>query len=178
MLRLFAAIAVPWDIAQGLAEHQTGLNGAHWRTAEQLHITLRFIGNTAEPKADDLDAELAAIAQEPFDLELTGVGHFGEALDIHAIWAGVAENPALRQLQKRCESAARRAGLEADTRVYRPHVTLAYLKRPDPGAVMDWEAANNLLHSPVFRVARFGLYSSHQTRDGSAYELEGDYPLR
>jgi 2'-5' RNA ligase len=90
----------------------------------------------------------------------------------------VAENPALLRLQKRCESAARRAGLAADTRVYRPHVTLAYLKRPDPGAVMDWEAANNLLHSPGFTVKRFGLYSSDLSASGAAYGLEGDYPLR
>jgi 2'-5' RNA ligase len=178
MLRLFAAIAIPWDIALGLAEHQTGLSGAKWRTAEQLHITLRFLGDTPENRAEDLDVELSAIALEPFDLELSGVGHFGEPGDIHAIWAGVAENTALIRLQKRCESAARRAGLEADTRAWRPHVTLAYLKRPDLGAVMDWEAANNLLHSPVFPVKRFGLYSSHQTREGSAYRLEGDYPLR
>ncbi len=165
MLRLFTAIAIPWDIAQGLAEHQTGLNGARWRTAEQLHITLRFIGDTPENKAADLDAELSAIALEPFELELAGVGHFGEAVDIHAIWAGVVENPALLRLQKRCESAARRAGL-------------AYLKRPDPGAVMDWEAANNLLHSPGFTVKRFGLYSSDLSASGAAYGLEGDYPLR
>jgi 2'-5' RNA ligase len=178
MLRLFTAIAIPWDIAQGLAEHQTGINGARWRTAEQLHITLRFIGDTPENKAADLDAELSAIALEPFELELAGVGHFGEAVDIHAIWAGVAENPALLRLQKRCESAARRAGLAADTRVYRPHVTLAYLKRPDPGAVMDWEAANNLLHSPGFTVKRFCLYSSDLSASGAAYGLEGDYPLR
>lgn len=178
MLRLFAAIAVPWDIAQGLAAHQTGLNGARWRNAEQLHITLRFVGDVPENRADDLDAELSTIADAPFSLELTGAGHFGEALDIHAIWAGVAESAALTRLQKHCESAARRAGLAADTRLYRPHVTLAYLKRPDPGAVMDWEAANNLLHSPAFEVRRFGLYSSHQTRDGSAYRLEADYPLR
>ena len=108
MLRLFAAIAVPWDIAQGLAEHQTGLNGAHWRTAEQLHITLRFVGGVAENRADDLDAELSAIAQAPFDLTLTGVGHFGEPQDIHAIWAGVAESAPLTRLHRACESAARR----------------------------------------------------------------------
>ncbi|MDB5470791.1 MAG: 2,3-cyclic phosphodiesterase [Caulobacter sp.] len=178
MLRLFAAIAVPWDIARGLAEHQTGLNGAKWRTAEQLHLTLRFVGDTAENRAADLDAELSAIAAEPFDLELAGVGHFGEAQDIHAIWAGVAESPALTRLQKRCESAARRAGLSADTRLYRPHVTLAYLRRPGPAAVMAWEAENNLLHSPAFTVKRFGLYSSHPSRDGSVYRLEQDYPLR
>ena len=178
MLRLFAAIAIPWDIAQGLADHQTGLSGAKWRTPEQLHITLRFIGDTPENKADDLDAELSAIAAEPFELALAGVGHFGEPQDIHAIWAGVAENPALLRLQKRCESAARRAGLAVDTRLYRPHVTLAYLKRPDPGAVMAWEADNNLLHSPAFPVKRFGLYSTHQSREGSVYRLERDYPLR
>jgi 2'-5' RNA ligase len=178
MLRLFAAIAIPWDIAQGLADHQTGLNGARWRTPEQLHVTLRFVGDLPENKAGDLDAELSAIACEPFELELAGAGHFGEPQDIHAIWAGVADSPALTRLQKRCESAARRAGLAADTRLYRPHVTLAYLKRPDPAAVMAWEAANNLLHSPAFTVKRFGLYSSHQTREGSAYRLEGDYPLR
>ncbi len=178
MLRLFAAIAVPWDIARGLAEHQTGLNGARWRAPEQLHITLRFVGDTPENRADDLDAELSALCGEAFELALAGVGHFGEPQDIHAIWAGVAENQALTRLQKRCESAARRAGLVADTRAYRPHVTLAYLRRPDPGAVMDWEAANNLLHSPAFPVKRFGLYSTHQTREGSMYRLEGDYPLR
>ncbi|RYF92986.1 MAG: RNA 2',3'-cyclic phosphodiesterase [Caulobacteraceae bacterium] len=178
MLRLFTAIAIPWDIAQGLAEHQTGLNGARWRSAEQLHITLRFLGDLPENRAGDLDAELSAITAAPFDLELAGVGHFGEAADIHAIWAGVAESAGLARLRNRCESAARRAGLAADTRAYRPHVTLAYLKRPDLGAVMDWEAANNLLHSPAFPVKRFGLYSSHRTTDGSEYRLEGDYPLR
>lgn len=178
MLRLFAAIAIPWDIAQGLADHQTGLNGAKWRTAEQLHITLRFVGDTPENRAADLDAELSTIRLEPFTLELAGVGHFGEPQDIHAIWAGVADNPALTRLNRACENAARRAGLEADTRAYRPHVTLAYLRRPDPGAVMAWEADHNLLHSPAFQVQRFGLYSSHQTREGSEYRLEADYPLR
>jgi 2'-5' RNA ligase len=177
MLRLFAAIAVPWDIAQGLKSHQQGLPGASWRTDEQLHITLKFCGEVREDVADDLDAELAAIAPPAFDLELTGVGHFGEGQDIHAIWAGVAESEPLRALAKRCEAAARRAGLAAETRVYHPHVTLAYLKRPDPGRVIAWEQEHNLLHSPPFRVMRFGLYSSHRTRDGSAYRLERDYRL-
>ncbi|MBI1404737.1 MAG: RNA 2',3'-cyclic phosphodiesterase [Caulobacter sp.] len=178
MIRLFAAVAIPYETARGLTAHQTGLEGARWRPVEEMHITLRFFGDVREDVAEDLDAELSAIAAAPFDLELTGAGHFGEPQDIHAVWAGVAESEPLRALHRRCETAARRAKLPPDSRSYRPHVTLAYLKRPDPMAVADWEAANNLLHSPPFRAARFGLYSSRQTREGSRYDLERDYPLR
>jgi 2'-5' RNA ligase len=177
MLRLFAAVPIPYDLAEALVPRQTGLLGARWRPAEALHITLRFFGDTPEHQAADLDAELGLIVPPAFDLELTGAGHFGEAQDIHAVWAGVAESAPLRALAKRCETAARRAGLAPDARAYRPHVTLAYLRRPDPMRVIAWEQDNNLLHSPAFRVRRFGLYSSHQTRDGSTYRLERDYPL-
>ena len=97
--------------------------------------------------------------------------------DIHAVWAGVAENAELRQLAGRCEAAARRAGLAPDRRNYRPHVTLAYLSRPEPAAVAAWIQTHNLLKSPPFSVANFGLYSSRKGSSGPAYHLERDYPL-
>ena len=97
--------------------------------------------------------------------------------DIHAVWAGVAESPELRRLADACETAARRAGLKPEKRAYRPHVTLAYLRRPDPDAVAAWIQANNLLKSPEIAIDRFGLYSSHLGRDGSHYRLEAEYRL-
>ena len=71
----------------------------------------------------------------------------------------------------------RRAGLKPDTRAYRPHVTLAYLRHADPAQAAHWVQANSLLKSPPIPIDRFGLYSSHQTKDGSAYRLEAEYPL-
>lgn len=177
MIRLFAALAIPPEIAEGLIRRQAGLPGASWRPQEAFHITLRFFGNVAEPVADDLDSALSTVSGPALDLTLARVGSFGEGTDIDAVWAGVEDNPALTQLAARCESAARRAGLEANTRAYRPHVTLAYLRRPAPADVAVWEQANNLLKSPPFRVDRFGLYSSHQTSEGSRYRLERSYPL-
>ena len=50
MIRLFAAVAVPDDIVQALARRQTGLNGARWRTADQMHLTLRFFGEVRKSK--------------------------------------------------------------------------------------------------------------------------------
>lgn len=177
MIRLFAALAVPDEIAQGLARRQTGLDGARWRSAEQLHVTLRFFGEVREDVARDLDAALSAVGGGPFDLMLEGAGAFGEGGDIHTIWAGVADNPELRRLAKACEMAARRAGLKPDGRNYRPHLTLAYLRHPDPARVAAWIQANNLLKSPPIRVDRFGLYSSFLASDGAQYRLEAEYAL-
>jgi 2'-5' RNA ligase len=177
MIRLFAAIAIPPDIGEGLTHRQQGLPGARWRPTSAFHITLRFFGEIAESAADDLDAELAAISGKPLTLMLEGVGAFDDGGDPRAVWAGVAENDALRRLAARCETAARRAGLPADRRAWRPHLTLAYLRRADPGRVAAWIQGHNLLKSPPFSARSFGLYSSHLAGEGASYRLERSYPL-
>jgi 2'-5' RNA ligase len=177
MVRLFAALPVSDDIAAALARRQTGLEGARWRTAAQLHLTLRFFGELREDVARDLDVELATIGGAPFEIVLEGVGAFGEGGDVSAVWAGVAESPELRRLAKACEAAARRVGLKSETRHYRPHLTLAYLRHPPPDKVAAWIQANNLLKSPPIRVDRFALYSSFLASQGAQYRLEAEYPL-
>ena len=177
MIRLFAALAVPDDIGEALMRRQQGVPGARWRPLEALHVTLRFFGDLREDIADDLDAALSTITGAPFEIAMEGAGSFGEGEDIHAVWAGVAESAPLRQLAARCESAARKSGLKAETRAYRPHVTLAYLNRPEPARVAAWIQGHNLLKSPPWRVDRFGLYSSWRGPEGSVYRLEREYRL-
>jgi 2'-5' RNA ligase len=177
MIRLFAAVAIPEDIGQALARRQTGVEGARWRPLESLHVTLRFFGDIREDIARDLDSELVSVRGQVFDLELSGVGAFGEGPDLHVLWAGVAENETLRRLAKACESCARRVGLKSETRTYRPHLTLAYLRHPDLAEVAQWIQAHNLLKSPPIRVESFGLYSSFLGSEQAHYRLEADYPL-
>ena len=178
MLRLFSAIPIPDDIAETLARRQTGLPGARWRPEEALHVTLAFYGEVTETQADDLAAELARIPSGQFEITLQGVGAFGDAHRSHTIWAGVEPNERLNVLAGRCRSAAERAGLRLEPRVYRPHVTLAYLKpQADPARIGAWLTGHNLLKSPPIRIDRFGLYSSVLTGDGAAYALEREYPL-
>jgi len=177
MIRLFAALPIPPEIAEGLARRQEGLPGARWSPLENLHITLRFFGELPETTAADLDDALATIGGGPLDIELTSAGAFGEALDVRSVWIGVAESPPLTQLAKRCETAARRCGLKPESRAFRPHVTLAYLKRTPAQKVAAWIQEHNLLRSPSWRASEFGLYSSWRSEDGSRYELERVYPL-
>ena len=178
MIRLFAALSVPEDIGTALQARQTGIEGARWRPLEALHVTLRFFGEVREDVARDLDAELMRVSGRPFEIALSGAGSFADGDDIHAVWAGVTETPELARLAAASEAAARRAGLAPDRRRYRPHVTLAYLRRADPVEVARWIQANNLLKSPPIRIDRFGLYSSVLTKAGSHYELEAEYGLR
>jgi 2'-5' RNA ligase len=177
MIRLFAAIPIPAQIGEALSRRQQGLPGARWRPLEALHVTLRFFGELAETAADDLDGELARVDGEALTLALEGVGSFQDGADVRAVWAGLADNEALKRLATRCESAARRAKLAPDRRPWRPHVTLAYLRGADPGRVAAWIQGHNLLKSPPFQVGSFGLYSSRLGGEGSSYRLERAYPL-
>jgi 2'-5' RNA ligase len=178
MIRLFAALSLPDDVVQTLTRRQTGVEGARWRSPESLHVTLRFFGEIREDVARDLDDALAAISAPRFDLVLEGAGSFADGQDISAIWAGVAESPALIRLADACETAARRVGLKPEKRRYKPHVTQAYLKHSDPREVAAWIQANNLLKSPPIPIARFGLYSSFLGSETAHYRLEAEYPLR
>ena len=177
MIRLFAALSVPQEIGLALARRQSGVEGARWRPLEALHVTLRFFGEIREDVARDLDAELAAVRGSPFDLQFSGVGAFGEGPDLHVLWAGVAESEPLRRVAKSCETAARRVGLKPEPRRYRPHLTLAYLRHPDPAQVAHWIQSNNLLKSPPIRVDSFGLYSSFLGSEQAHYRLEAEYRL-
>jgi 2'-5' RNA ligase len=177
MIRLFAALPMPAEAAAGLARRQAGVERARWSPTANLHLTLRFFGDVREDVARDLDAELTAVRARPFEIELAGVGAFGEGPDLRVLWAGVATSEPLTRLAKACEAAARRVGLKPDTRAYRPHVTLAYLKHPDPAEVGAWIQANNLLKSPPIRVASFRLYSSFLGSGQAHHRLEANYLL-
>ncbi|HEY2048463.1 MAG TPA: RNA 2',3'-cyclic phosphodiesterase [Caulobacteraceae bacterium] len=177
MIRLFAALVPPPDTVSWLQRLQDDLPGARWSPPENLHLTLRFAGQIPERQADDLDAELETIKGGPFDLTLHGVGAFEDHGTPRAIWTGVERSEALEVLQRRCESAARRAGLAPDRRTWRPHVTLAYLSGAEPERVGRWIQHNNLARLSPFEVSEFGLYSSWPTKEGSRYRLERAYLL-
>ena len=176
-MRLFVGIALPDEVARSLAALQAGVPGARWMTREQLHLTLRFIGEADGRTAAAIDDALATISAPPFTLELKGVGLFGGKRP-HTLWAGVAANEALFHLQRKIESALQRIGLEADRRKYTPHVSLARLKGTPNGHVIDFLADHALYASVPFAVNGFILYSSLLTPNGSIYRAEKAYRLK
>ncbi|MEI6557209.1 MAG: RNA 2',3'-cyclic phosphodiesterase [Rhodospirillaceae bacterium] len=177
MIRLFVALGLPDDIRDRLAGLAGGVPGARWVEPSNLHLTLRFIGETGGDRLADLDAELAAVTAPAFELVLDGLGQFGSGRKLHTLWAGVERSESLRQLQARVESAVVRAGFAAEGRKFSPHVSLARLKDSAPERVMRYLSGNGLFRSRPFRVDSISLYESHLGRHGPDYAVISTYPL-
>ena len=176
MMRLFVALALPDEIAEGLLLLEGGVPGARWSEREQLHLTLRFIGEVDGRDATAIDDALAAIHAPRFELELKGVGEFG-GRNPRALWAGIRDDAPVLHLQRKVESALQRIGLSAEERKFAPHVTLARLKAAPRDRVITFLAAHALYASRPFQVNAFILYSSQMTPNGSIYRPERSYRL-
>ncbi len=154
------------------------MSGARWTSPDKFHITLGFFGEVEDAYAEILDMELGRIHKGGFELELSGVGHFG-AKTPHAIWAGVKESAILTDLHKQCRGAARRANIEMEKRRYCPHLTLAYLKKEAViNRLIAFEKNGAGFKTKPFLVDRFYLLSSHTKKNGpNLYREEACYPL-
>lgn len=176
MMRLFIGVAIPDNICQSLLLLEGGIPGARWQSREQLHLTLRFIGDVDGQKFADIDDALSVLREPVFELELFGVDVF-TAKDPRQLWVGTRSNAALLHLQKKVDTALTRLDLPADGRKFIPHVTLARLKAPHRGKLMEYLQGHALYQSQRFAVDRFFLFRSTLTANGSLYTVEEEYRL-
>lgn len=176
MHRLFVALRPPVPIRETLLAMMHGVEGARWQSDDQIHCTLRFIGEVDRHQADDIAAALARVTTAPFDLALSSVGTFDRRGRIDTLWAGVTPHDSVAALHARVDRACIHAGCAPEHRAYLPHITLARLSRAS-GPLHAFLAANAGLSSPPFPVTEFGLYESILGREGPVYHLAERYPL-
>lgn len=171
--RLFVAIrpsdAIIDAMLDTMQDSGDGIENARWQGKDQLHLTLRFIGEVDTPVANDIADALANLSTPAFDLTFEGVGHFERKHWPSVLWVGVAASPELDVLQKKIERAVVSAGIEPETRRFSPHVTLARLNRSS-GDIGSWMAQHGDFACAPMRVDHFTLYESTLTRTGSHYD--------
>lgn len=173
--RLFIAIRPPAAVIDLLIDTMESLENARWQSEEQLHLTLRYVGEVERAQAEDLAQSLANIAFAPFEITINGVGHFETKGLAKAIWARVEPSRELSALQKSVERACQIAGLTAETRKFVPHITLARLNS-SPGEIAPWLARHAQLQPLPFTVAHFLLCESQLSRHGSHYTDVARFP--
>jgi RNA 2',3'-cyclic 3'-phosphodiesterase len=177
VIRLFVAIDLPEEIRDQLSAMCFGLPGARWVEKEQIHLTLRFIGEVDGGVFRDIRDALAAIRSEAFTMRLKSVGHFPPRKQPRVLWVGVEANSSLVQLRNRVEKALVQAGLEPEHRKFAPHITLARLREPPLGKLTNFLAGNALYTSKPFAVTEFHLYSSTLTAREAVHTREVTYLL-
>lgn len=178
MIRLFVGLDIPDELRQRLALLSAGIPKARWEPPENMHVTLRFVGEVEEPVAEVLHDELEQIEAASFALTLAGFDHFSRGHQAHTLWAKVEKAPALLHLRERIEAACVRIGLAPETRKFTPHVTIAKLKGAPVHRIQDFLALHALFRAGPYDVRKFVLFQSHLGRGGALYTQEAEYWLR
>ena len=176
MLRLFVGIGFPPELKLRLSLLCSGVPGAKWVDPGNFHLTLRFIGEISEDVAADIDGTLSRLRARRFTLQIAGTGVFGGEKP-RSLWAGVERSPELAGLRDKVEQALIRAGLPPEPRKFAPHVTLARLRNPPLDKLHEFLSAHAQFRPEPIPVEGFSVIASFQTKAGSVYEDQAEYPL-
>lgn len=179
MHRLFVALRPPRPIREGLAAIMAGVPGARWQEDDQIHLTIRYVGEVDGAMAEDVAIALGRVHAPAPVVAINGVGAFDRQGRIDTLWAGVTPHDALAALHRKVDQALMQVGLEAEHRAYLPHITLARMARsagagPEP---LRWQADHTGLTGAPFALDHLILYESHLARDRAHYEAVARWPL-
>lgn len=179
--RLFVALTPPAPVRTELAALADDfLADTRWVPADNLHLTLRFIGDTAPEKQEQIEEALARVRVEPFVLPVGELGVFPPRGPAKVLWAGVGGgHTRLFQLRKQVDEALLAVDMTIDVRTFAPHFTVARL-----GENTDAKRLDKFLHrhrafeAPPFRVASFELYASElRVGQAPAYRVVRSFTL-
>ena len=174
--RLFVAIRPPEEIRDLLIDTMDDSPDFRWQEDEQLHLTLRFVGEVDRPLADDLADALTTLRSPRFTLKISGVGRF-EQRNSGALWAGVEPKTSVTALAAKIERICQQIGLEPERRAFFPHITLARWKGRRTREVADFLERRRGVSSQAFEVNEFTLFESRLSRHDAHYEPIASYPL-
>lgn len=176
MHRLFVALRPPPFMRRQLLDMMGGVEGARWQDDDQIHLTLRFIGEVEPHGADDVAAALRRVTSPRPTIALAGAGTFDRKGMVHTLWVGIDADEALRMLRAQIDRALVLAGIAPEGRAFHPHITLARLGRGS-GPVEPFLAHAAGLTSQPATIDGFILYESVLGRNGATYLVAERYPL-
>ena len=134
-MRLFVAIEIPQEIRNALAIFVDELRGiapqAKWVRAENLHITLKFLGHTDEARLPAIEGALQEVRNfSAIWLRFRGLGFFPNERRPRVFWAGIEASDDLKAVARDIDQATHRAGFPLEERPFTPHLTLARFDPP------------------------------------------------
>ncbi|MGQ9518479.1 MAG: RNA 2',3'-cyclic phosphodiesterase [Candidatus Fervidibacter sp.] len=175
-IRSFIALEISEDVREQLASllmrlHQTNA-AVKWVELENLHLTLKFLGEISSEQVEVIAETLGQVARsvEPFPFTVKGVGGFPDLRRPRVLWVGVEATPSLMNLQRLVEQAMEGLGFAPEGRSFHPHITLGRVK-----AMTGIDKVKAILseHSNtefgVVLADRLVLFRSDLSREGPTY---------
>lgn len=183
VLRTFVGLALEEDVRKRLArlvEAHGDLRGVRWVKGENLHVTIKFLGNTREQELARVGELIrqAAARVEPFIVDVRGLGAFGSKTKPRVIWVGVGRgSDELTQLSSGLDEALGGEGFRAEKRRYTPHVTLARVTSGDARQIWEMLDKGREERYGVFDARAITYYSSDLQRGGPVHTVLSTAPL-
>jgi len=179
-MRLFTAIDLPAEILLRLERLISAMRSEaliKWSPLDNLHITIKFVGEWPEARLTELHEALETVApRDAFAIELKDLGWFPNERAPRVLWAGVHADPALLQLVRDTEAVLEKLGIKKEDREFAPHLTLARIKSPVPLQRLRQRVAE--MQPAVlgqFSVTQFSLYRSDPGSNASIYRRLREY---
>ena len=182
-MRLFVALEIPSAVRENFAALLTALRAfspqTRWVRAENLHITLKFIGEVPEAKLAAIRGVLAGVrSDQTVTLDFRELGFFPNEKHPRVFWAGIEASPNLKTLAAEINKATEKAGIPPEKRPFSPHLTLARFEPPrltkQLRAAIQEHAARNF---GSLRTSEFHLIESKLKPSGAEYTRLESFPF-
>jgi len=182
-VRLFVALEIPSAVRQNLATLLNSFRSVtrepRWVRAENLHVTLKFLGEVADGKVDAVRSALGVIrSDKAVALEFRGLGFFPNEKHPRVFWAGMEATPNLKTLAGDIEGTMEMLGIPREKREFSPHLTLARFERPRlPEALRKLIADHQQREFGSLRKNEFHLIQSKLKPGGAEYTTIATFPF-
>jgi 2'-5' RNA ligase len=189
LLRVFIAIELPAPVCDAIQKQTARLRQTlgteiiRWVPAQNMHLTLKFLGDTTSSHLEFVKQLLAreAVIHSQFDLQLGGLGSFPNSRRPRLLWIGIHAPAGLASLQKDIETGIARLGYELEERDFSPHLTIGRVRQTvSPPEVQKVRAALDTIqlgNIGIARVDSIHLFKSDLQPGGSIYTKLFSAPL-
>jgi 2'-5' RNA ligase len=182
-VRLFVALEIPAAVRDNLAtlikELRNAEPKARWVRAENLHVTLKFLGETPSEKLQEIRNALSAVhSEQPVELDFRGLGFFPNERRPRVLWAGMHASPNVQSLAASMDQALEKLGFPREDRTFTPHLTLARLSSPRITEKLRAAIQQNMAReSGHVRTNEFHLIESKLKPSGAEYTRLASFPF-
>jgi 2'-5' RNA ligase len=145
-----------------------------WVKPENIHLTLKFIGEIAPEKKDKIVAGIkkAEFQSAPISLHISGFGKFGPGKNLNIFWAGIDPSPPLKKVYDRIEDTLAEMGIPRETRPFKPHLTLGRNKKnADFTPILALIDRYRDVPITRFTFGEFHIFKSTLTPEGPLYSI-------
>ena len=145
-----------------------------WERPEKLHITLKFLGDTADDSVDDVVQGISRVAADhhPFKLTIAGPGVFPGSPRPRILWIGIDDpSEAVSKLSRYVEDVCEQLGFEKERKRFHPHITIGRVREPLSARPLAETHLNRMIEPIEFAVNSVAVYESKLLQSGSVYSV-------